>query len=907
MPVIPLEPEEVPEVSEPVVPQMPETVVSETPMGSVEMPTEQPNTPVKTRLAFDWSNVKEEPHRRPIPNVKSPWDQTGSIDEEELFAEMKPSNDRSRTMNFIDVLKAEREEAEKNRANKPKEHNFDYTQVLHLDLDNPEEPAEEEQHKLHFAPIYEDVDSPVSTPFDESGYKAPAEEPVEESPAAAEAAPEEIPAAEKPAWKWFEMPDFLKPKVDTSMTRSAVKTPEEVVFEEPKYEELNDAAEVVEEADLTVAESVNAQDVPFEEPELDVYEEEPAAAAEMTAEPEAIAEEEQEAVAFEAEPATEIGSAAEAEVVSADADYSDYLDIDTDRPYEDGETQKRTHFRDLDDDIADILASGEQTYDEPARHAEPEEVPEEETVEPESAVYEEEQAAELVITAEPETEPVAEAEPVPENETEAEDTAIDEAELFAEMSEAPAGRTGMTIAAPADKESEIESLKKRLAELMGAPADDTVPAEEAEEPAPEVAVEIIAEETVISMPEEQVEAISVEAIGSEEVSPEPVELTPAEVEPAVVEQPAEEPEKPLLYGLYDEIAEETIEETHVDSVVSSFEDELASFLADAAVVETPAPPVNAETQISQPDEAETVISVTEIHAASKPEVAPAEETTEPAVLSLDDLLVQKFGDTKEASKPVEASPAEFKEIPAVPEPVVVQAESENKPTDAMSLEDLESDLFGDSLSADAEAEVTKKIDKFYTLYRKNEEFQKLLDEEYNKLKMDTEPSAVQKEIAAAMGTPAPVKQAEDKTIYQGLEEIKEIEALKAAQTQPEESKPAEVKAPPVELVDDTTPSDTMSKKERKQAEKERRKKEKELAKQQKKAPVEEDYDSVEQGSTFLTVIAVIIAILLVFLLAVILVLNFAPDSGIALQIDSVIENITSHFGALDAGNGEYLL
>jgi hypothetical protein len=230
----------------------------------------------------------------------------------------------------------------------------------------------------------------------------------------------------------------------------------------------------------------------------------------------------------------------------------------------------------------------------------------------------------------------------------------------------------------------------------------------------------------------------------------------------------------------------------------------------------------------------------------------------------------------------------------------------------MSLEDLENDLFGESLSPDAEAEVTKKIDKFYTLYRKNEEFQKLLDEEYNKLKTDSEPSQVQKEIAAAMGTAEtkPEKMAEDRTIYQGLDELKGLEPANTANVQAAAVKPAEIKTPPVEIVDDGLPVDNLSRKERKKAEKEQRKLEKQRAKEMKlqaAATAADDYEEVEQGSTFLTIIAVIIAILLVFLLAVILVLNFAPDSSLALQIDSVIENITSHFGAVDTGSGEYLL
>lgn len=52
--------------------------------------------------------------------------------------------------------------------------------------------------------------------------------------------------------------------------------------------------------------------------------------------------------------------------------------------------------------------------------------------------------------------------------------------------------------------------------------------------------------------------------------------------------------------------------------------------------------------------------------------------------------------------------------------------------EVMSIDDLQKDLFGTDVD-DAGMEATRKIDKFYTLYRKNEEFQQLLDEEYKKL------------------------------------------------------------------------------------------------------------------------------------------------------------------------------
>ena len=68
-----------------------------------------------------------------------------------------------------------------------------------------------------------------------------------------------------------------------------------------------------------------------------------------------------------------------------------------------------------------------------------------------------------------------------------------------------------------------------------------------------------------------------------------------------------------------------------------------------------------------------------------------------------------------------------------------------------------------------------------------------------------------------------------------------------------------------------------------------------------------EYEEVEKGGGFLTVLAVVIALLLIVLLAIILILNFMPDSAIAFKIDSIIENITSHFTAVDVMGRELLL
>ena len=68
--------------------------------------------PLKKRATFDWSNVIDEPKKKTIPDIKSPWATTGGIDEKELYAEMGTATERSRTMSFIDVLKAEKEQQE---------------------------------------------------------------------------------------------------------------------------------------------------------------------------------------------------------------------------------------------------------------------------------------------------------------------------------------------------------------------------------------------------------------------------------------------------------------------------------------------------------------------------------------------------------------------------------------------------------------------------------------------------------------------------------------------------------------------------------------------------------------------------------------------------------------------------
>ena len=160
---------------------------------------------------------------------------------------MTPSTEKSRTMSFIDVLKAEKEEKEKAAADKA----IEYTEVLQFD---PDLTAFDEAPKLHIPPLYEDVDEHVTTPFD-----LPEDEKKDE------------PAFEDEPRFEVEEPklDFAEPAV------------EEPVFEEPKFDFEEPAAEA------PVFEEPVAEEEPAEEPvEAEPVEEAPARMAEVVKEPE---------------------------------------------------------------------------------------------------------------------------------------------------------------------------------------------------------------------------------------------------------------------------------------------------------------------------------------------------------------------------------------------------------------------------------------------------------------------------------------------------------------------------------------------------------------------------------------------------------------------------------------------
>ena len=832
--------------------------------------------PVREKVSFDWSNVVDEPHKKEIPDIKSPWGTTGNIDEKELFAEMSNPGGKSRTMSFIDVLKAEKEERERAAADKA----IEYTEVLHFDQDLG--PFEEIQG-VKLAPLYDDVDEPIKSPFDAPEFKEP--EPAAED----EPRFEEGPAP-------LESNDLGEPdESELKLSRETIAQFDEFVksfekeagiAEEPVFEEPAVAEPVFEEPSVSAPKfelpdflKKIADFGKDDEPEIEETEEEPF----QTDEPPVIELEDEPEEEPEAEPEAEVP---EEEPVFEEPKYDEAEPAET----EDGSME----------DLYLELDESETTGKFGTRF--------------DLNKYEEEDDED-------------------EDEEEDEDDGIDEDELFKEMEETAPEKPSMTIAPPADKESEIEALRKRLAELTGV---DMYAPEDLEEAAD---LEDLEDE-----PEEEPEDILFDEPGDD------IFTEPEEEEEESESKPENEtfafeveitPEVDELFANLEPASKAAIADLAFTPVVTPELDELFDSLKPAsAAAEIPAEPAIEEPEpAAEPEpvvEAEPEPAVEDLYLQEVPEERPAmpkaptirldgaEPVTEPPAPEFDveipeEIITEEvpdlFVEVEEPAAPVieevaEAEPVVEEVVEEAVEEPAAEEPAEEKETDALSLEELERDLFGEALDEEVEAEETKKIDKFYTLYRKNEEFQRLLDEEYEKLKhggglteeekqaVDAVPKMADVEAAtkAAAAAPAPApapaepekpevpvekekayRQVEDETIYMPKELLDE--QMKVDFTQA--SAVAEPKAPA------EVPEDKPKKKEDKK--------------------VEVEYEDVEHGSKFLTILAVIIAIILIALLAVILILQIAPDSGAAAWIDSLIESITSNFSMLPPGGGQFLL
>ena len=681
----------------------------------VETPTVQRTQESAPRYsastAFDWSGVKGEPHKKYARDVVSPWSSTGLVEEKEpeVKKEEVPQQ-RSRTMSFIDILKKEREE-------KAREEEA----IAARAAEEAKMMRAKEAPSVYIPPVYDDVSSPVITPFDapmyssteSQAYSAP-------SRASREPRPEVTIPPARPSADYVEANRAKLTAELSSILETEDVRPAAPVYEAPVYEEPEPTPAPV-----------------YEEPEptpAPVYEEPAPAAPKDTAE-------------LYVEKYTD--------KYSDNQDVEDmYLSMEQPRI----PRSARPATSPLYEEPTGAYEMPQPTYEAPV-YAEPTPAP----------VYE------APVYAEPEPTPVYE-EPAPVQ-PEPTPAPVYEAPVYAEPEPTPVyDEPAPVVAEPVRKEravsgntAEIEALKARLAELMGTSLSDQI-----EMPEPEVKDTF--EEIV-----EEVATAPIEELASEA---EPVE-EPAVVEPATEEPAVEEP-----------VVEEPVQEVVEEPVV-----------ATATPEPTPAPEV--------------------VEVAPEPE--PEAEAEEELPL-------------------IDPTPEVEEELPLINEEVEEEAKKEaaaevETGTDAMSVKELERDLFGEVSEEDIQAEETKKIDKFYTLYKKNEEFQKLLDEEYNKLKNESEEVPT---VSAILG--------EDTKEEPKKEDKKETPAKEVA---------TEVVAQPAAEI------------------------------------VDEDDEAPSKGGAALTVIAVVIAILLVVLLAVILVLNFAPDSAIALQIDSIIETITSYFSGVE--------
>ena len=978
---------------------------------------EAPEKPKRERMSFDWSNVVEEPRRRETPEIRSPWDTSEKTAEEKPLLKPESRDDQSRTMSFIDVLKAEKLEKEKAAADKA----IEYTQVLEI---GPELEAFDEPPRLHFAPLYEDVDEHVVSPFDDL----------------------------KPAQPEERIPE-TKIEAETERAASAIEEPAVEVIDSFETEK---PAEPVSAAEPKTPEWPESVDTPEPEPEIPEVEVSRETIAEFD---EYVKSFEREAGIIHDEPAIEESAVAAGTTPIPKFELPDFLknigskyaaDAEEPESYAPVETEDEPLFEEprYDEGFID--------FDEYTEAEAEEETEETELFEETDAVKEEPADSESL-----------------------------EDELFREMEESRPNKTGMTIAGPADTESEIEALKKRLAELTGTPepAEANEPVEEpeiTENAEPEESVEPEApvetgelfdapsdeeldgeyyykysseEEHKDEHPEFLFDSITTPAVEElfDGLTPDGVTATEAQIEDEYlntnIEETAEaEPEmkseSPVYGGKHSAPADEEDDEEEAEADEPETEPAEEVSIADTYLDLDLKADAEADTELEEAVSAEPVVIDLEKEPASDEEpvaeaepIMPVEEELaaeveaepedfgEPVVIDLPaeeaaaeekpvpdadqtaedpiadaylDLDIQtdhkevpalgeesaaepaKESDEEPAPVALEEAPAEehtatvddiLKGLAAVayapteapapakePEPAAANAEpvsapaeesvpvfkeeaaeatdelekkltenalaaDESKDSDALSLEELELNLFGEVPTEEAEAEETIKIDKFYTLYRKNEEFQRLLDEEYDKLKSGGQAEEDNSAETAAEEAAEPqrvednkaYRQVEDETIYMPKEAVEAQIKAETAAVLPEiridapKSEPAEVKTGEVLIATAADGGDIANKKEDKKAEKARRKEEKRRAKAEARDASGVEYEDVESGSGFLTVLAVIIAVILVILLAVILVLQVAPDSGAAAWINEFIGRITQNIGAVDTEGLETLL
>lgn len=515
---------------------------------------------------------------------------------------------------------------------------------------------------------------------------------------------------------------------------------------------------------------------------------------------------------------------------------------------------------DLENELAEILGIGKgmKDKDHSDRFAHEPEVPEPEVPEDDVDLFDEgnsDSSENDYLDYSPRVGRAARAASMEDNEF------MDDADKYDEYDEYDSQELEVdTAKEKASVTSEIEELQQRLAELLGQKEEEPerIPAREA------AAAEDLTEddENVSDRYLRDGDAFFNADLADNEDNEEDFTYED-EAETYASEGSAAE-EEPVAADDYAFDEEEEAEDFSFDDVTKAVEE--PERFEENTDQETPVTPVTEDTAVDAQDESDELDLESELSALGF-------DVDEPSVIM--------------DKAPAEEDMLFTNETLETPEGMAEVFDGEEAENDAMSIDELENDLFGNEANSD-DLEATRKIEKFYTLYRKNEEFQQLLDSEYDKLKSGEDFDLGEGELADLVDNneiPAEGDEAQSEVAggAAATQEVPKAAMAQAAQTQavPEQQAVTEqvpVMQKPAPKADDV-----------------------------KTAPVADVSDEEREGKGgVLTVLAIIVAVLLVCLLAVILILSFAPDSGIASQLNQVIDNFSKLIASND-GDISFLL
>jgi len=801
--------------------------------GSEDLEIKEPKKKTSS-VSFDWSSVIEESHKKPTKKIRSPWETTG-IDDEEAEAV---------TQSFSSV-------------------NNDW------DRHKTAEPAHkaEEPDSLEEILKRDSAAAPASGHGRTMNFIEVMKQEKEEREKAAKEAEEASVSADS------DFSDSILPNEEREHTQGYTELKDDIVAELEKQASEMDEKEVSHRLDAASAdfdEYLNARRKSHEE----VFQAEPPhnfvddmvhVSAADTRDEFKLPEDE-----FETELSAFIGNHEDADKEDIHADKSDDDLFNFDIDIEDTDEDEETVSQYLD-------------YVKPSRVSRAQERAEAEEFdfddedddddEPETFSYDE-------LTddnKEPETD--YELEPETESTEEADDFAFGDDDIDVPYDE-PVNYSELYMDEETEKADKSAALES--AEVV-----------DSHETSDEVATEVVPAVSGTSTEPKEPEAPVATEVAAEPVS-EPASEPTAEIasKPSLEEQVNAASETVEVASAPAEKAEdaELAAAKAIESEIANLQKRLAELLGKdtSETVELPAREVvSAEELVQEPvqakAEAETEANATETGARSD-------------LTSLEAELAALGFDTIDDEPDEEADMLFSAEDVADANTSAVEEDNEDlNQEEVMSIDDLQKDLFGTDVD-DAGMEATRKIDKFYTLYRKNEEFQQLLDEEYKKLQDGSADYTLMEDVLAEYQdeeeteeTPA---EAHHETVEAAVKaESAKLEAAKkdagselsnsANVTEPITAATTLVSSPAQAAVNSASKASSVA------------------------PSVVDDDDEESRKGGVLTVIAVIVAILLVLLLVVILILNFAPDSSVAQRISEVIGKFTN-FASL-GDNSELLL